>query len=97
MQLLSASIIFAAIAGVTVGAPVLFGHGIFDPATGSGTSISGFGAVDGAGNSFTRVDQDTRIQGQNIVGLTDNTVSNQQSGPGIAADNTVAVVVTNEK
>ncbi|KAJ1662011.1 hypothetical protein EV178_006227 [Coemansia sp. RSA 1646] len=97
MQLPSASIIFATITGVTLASPVFFGHGVFDPITGSGSSIGGFGAVDGAGNSFTRVDQDTRIQGQNIIGLTDNRVSNQQSGPGIAADNTAAVVVTNEK
>ncbi|KAJ2563059.1 hypothetical protein IW140_006240 [Coemansia sp. RSA 1813] len=82
---------------LTLASPVFFGHGVFDPITGSGSSIGGFGAVDGAGNSFTRVDQDTRIQGQNIIGLTDNRVSNQQSGPGIAADNTAAVVVTNEK
>ncbi|KAJ2547719.1 hypothetical protein EV175_005104, partial [Coemansia sp. RSA 1933] len=92
MQIPSVSMIIAAVASAAMASPVFFGHGVFDPMTGSGTAISGFGAVDGAGNSFTRVDQDTRIQGQNIVGLTDNRVTNQVGGPGIAADNTAAVV-----
>ncbi|KAJ2759447.1 hypothetical protein H4S06_002223 [Coemansia sp. BCRC 34490] len=95
MQLPFTSVVFAVTAGVALATPVFFGHGVFDPVTGSGSSIAGFGAVDGAGNSFTRVDQDTRIQGQNIVGLTENSVSNQQGGPGIAADGSAVVVVTN--
>ncbi|KAJ2156275.1 hypothetical protein GGF46_005297 [Coemansia sp. RSA 552] len=78
------------------GTPVfLGGNGVVDPLTGSGSFVSGAGAVDAGGNSFLRVDQDTRIQGQNIVGLNQDSVTGQQGGPGFAADGAVVVVTTN--
>ncbi|KAJ2819830.1 hypothetical protein IWW50_005315 [Coemansia erecta] len=79
-------------AGCAIASPVFFGGGFFDPLTGSGTGIAGAASVDGGGNSFVRVDQDTRIQGQNIANLNQDSVTGQQSGPAIEANG--AVVVT---
>ncbi|KAJ2803364.1 hypothetical protein H4R20_002929 [Coemansia guatemalensis] len=73
-------------------APVFFGNAAFDPATGSGSSLAGAADVDAGGNSFLRVDQDTRIQGQHISNLNQDSVTNQQGGPAFAANG--AVVVT---
>ncbi|KAJ2777822.1 hypothetical protein H4R18_004947 [Coemansia javaensis] len=56
------------------------------------TTIEGFAAVDSAGNSFQRLDQNTEIRGQTIVGLNSNSVANQQSGPGFVGDGAVVVV-----
>ncbi|KAJ2848488.1 hypothetical protein IWW36_003267 [Coemansia brasiliensis] len=79
-------------AAFAVASPVFFGGGLFDPVTGSGTAVSGSNVVDSNGNSFERVDQNTDIHGQNIANLNQNSVTNQQSGPGIAANG--AVIVT---
>ncbi|KAJ1834894.1 hypothetical protein IWW55_000016 [Coemansia sp. RSA 2706] len=81
----------AAVIGCALSSPVFLG-GVVDPFTGSGSAVSGFGAVDGAGNSFVRVDQDTQVHGQNIANLNQDSVSNQQGGPAFAADG--AVIVT---
>ncbi|KAJ1994251.1 hypothetical protein EDC05_001693 [Coemansia umbellata] len=90
------SIVIISLFSGCMAAPVFFGDTVFDPFTGSGSSTASFGAVDSAGNSFVRVDHDTRIQGQNIAGLRVNSVDNQQSGPGIAADHAFVVDVNNE-
>ncbi|KAJ2140215.1 hypothetical protein IW139_003513 [Coemansia sp. RSA 353] len=79
-------------AGCALSSPVFFGDSVFDPFTGSGSELSGVGAVDGAGNSFLRVDQDTQIHGQNFVNLNQDSVTGQQSGPGIAADGAIVVL-----
>ncbi|KAJ2742489.1 hypothetical protein GGI20_004445 [Coemansia sp. BCRC 34301] len=72
---------------------LFFGHGGFDPITGSGSFTSGVGAIDAAGNSFVRVDKDTRVQGLGFVGLNENTVSNQLGGPAVEANGAVVVTV----
>ncbi|KAJ2469955.1 hypothetical protein GGI02_003266 [Coemansia sp. RSA 2322] len=65
---------------------------VFDPVTGSGSFTSGAGAIDAGGNSFVHVDQDTRVHGLGIVGLNENSVTNQQGGPAIEANGAVVVV-----
>ncbi|KAJ1882696.1 hypothetical protein LPJ57_000725, partial [Coemansia sp. RSA 486] len=76
-----------------LGAPQIFGNElVYDPFTGSGSFFGAAGSVDPAGNSVLRIDQDTRVQGQNIVGLNQNSVSGQQSGPAIEANGAVVVV-----
>ncbi|KAJ2549792.1 hypothetical protein GGH95_006184 [Coemansia sp. RSA 1836] len=81
------------ILGCALGNPVVLGQGGFDPLTGSGSFTSGFGAVDAAGNSFVRVDHDTRVQGLHVVGLNENSVTNQLGGPAIEANGAVVVTV----
>ncbi|KAJ2909025.1 hypothetical protein GGI21_002296 [Coemansia aciculifera] len=76
-----------------MGNPVVLGQGGFSPFAGAGTRTSGFGAVDAAGNSFVRVDQDTRVQGLHVVGLNENSVSNQVGGPAVEANGAVVVTV----
>ncbi|KAJ2857232.1 hypothetical protein J3B02_001143 [Coemansia erecta] len=76
-----------------LGAPQIFGNGlVYDPFTGSGSFFGAAGSVDSAGNSVLRIDQDTRVHGQNIAGLNQNSVSGQQSGPAIEANGAVVVV-----
>ncbi|KAJ2865107.1 hypothetical protein GGH94_002441 [Coemansia aciculifera] len=79
--------------GCALGSPVVFGQGAFDPITGSGSFTSGVGSVDAAGNSFLRVDQDTRVHGLGFVGLNENSVSNQLGGPAVEANGAVVVTV----
>ncbi|KAJ2119133.1 hypothetical protein IW147_006098 [Coemansia sp. RSA 720] len=93
MRFSAASLMFV-MAGCALSSPVFFGDSVFDPFTGSGSAVSGVGAVDGAGNSFLRVDQDTQIHGQNIANLNQDSVTGQQGGPGIAADGAIVVVAT---
>ncbi|KAJ1723219.1 hypothetical protein LPJ53_002431 [Coemansia erecta] len=50
------------------------------------------GSVDAAGNSFLRVDQGTRVHGQNIANLNENSVTGQQGGPAVEANGAVVVV-----
>ncbi|KAJ1850792.1 Sorting nexin, cytoplasm-to-vacuole targeting pathway/endosomal sorting, partial [Coemansia sp. RSA 638] len=88
MRFSAASLMFV-MASCALSSPVFFGDSVFDPFTGSGSAVSGVGAVDGAGNSFLRVDQDTQIHGQNIVNLNQDSVTGQQGGPGIAADGAI--------
>ncbi|KAJ2226625.1 hypothetical protein GGF40_001115 [Coemansia sp. RSA 1286] len=89
-SLVSALVMFSV---SVLGAPQIFGNElVYDPFTGSGSFFGAAGSVDPAGNSVLRIDQDTRVQGQNIVGLNQNSVSGQQSGPAIEANGAVVVV-----
>ncbi|KAJ2041012.1 hypothetical protein IW146_004944 [Coemansia sp. RSA 922] len=84
---------FSMMLGCALGSPVVFGQGVFDPITGSHSFTSGVGAVDAAGNSFLRVDQDTSVHGMGFVGLNENSVSNQLGGPAVEANGAVVVTV----
>ncbi|KAJ2118243.1 hypothetical protein IW146_000094 [Coemansia sp. RSA 922] len=84
---------FSMLLGCALGSPVVFGQGVFDPITGSHSFTGGVGAVDAAGNSFLRVDQDTSVHGMGFVGLNENSVSNQLGGPAVEANGAVVVTV----
>ncbi|KAJ2109900.1 hypothetical protein GGI16_000537 [Coemansia sp. S142-1] len=84
---------FSMMLGCALGSPVVFGQGVFNPITGSHSFTGGVGAVDAAGNSFLRVDQDTSVHGMGFVGLNENSVSNQLGGPAVEANGAVVVTV----
>ncbi|KAJ1841858.1 hypothetical protein LPJ73_005982 [Coemansia sp. RSA 2703] len=92
MRLLSASALLL-LAGSAFAIPQVVVNGFaFDPFTGSGSFLGAAGSVDAAGNSFLRVDQDTRVHGQNIANLNENSVTGQQGGPAVEANGAVVVV-----
>ncbi|KAJ1902200.1 hypothetical protein LPJ66_000195 [Kickxella alabastrina] len=88
------SLIFLLSASSSLAAPFsfVFGHGLIDPLTGSGQRTQGESSMGAMGNSFLRVDQDTRMVGQRVVGLVQNSVD-APKGPAIEGNGIAAVFV----